>query len=261
MPDFAVIRIAKIKSAVSLQNASKHNTREKVPKNALPERLKANQIEVCKTTKQVMDLYNKKIPEKVRKNAVHALEFIITASHDYQGDWGKYFDDSVNWLEKNFGGKGNLLQIAMHGDEKTPHLHVLLMPLLDGKLNAKHYIGGHRDRMIDLQDSFWEEVGKKNGLNRGVEKQASKTKHNASTLKHEFKNLEAEKITFNKKVAELKKVEDELKADYNFEYRKIVFGIGESQKQEDLNYWIGEARKKVLKKQKDKENDYERLRK
>jgi len=45
------------------------------------------------------------------------------------------------------------------------------MPLKDGKLNAKAFIGGKKYRMVELQDDFFEKVGKPLGMERGVHRE------------------------------------------------------------------------------------------
>lgn len=72
---------------------------------------------------------------------------------------------SVDWLKSTFG-EGNIVAVDMHMDEKTPHLHAVIIPMKDGKLNARHFTGG-REKMTGLQDSYAEKMQSLQ-LERGV---------------------------------------------------------------------------------------------
>lgn len=168
---YAILRIEKLKSRVSLGGALRHNYRDIIPPNADPEKTKDN-ITDKKTTQEVLQEYSKMLPEKVRKNAVHALEFVITASPEFfkknsRKELVKYFRDSEKWVGEIIGSD-NIISSTLHMDEKTPHIHFLAMPLVNGKLNAREIIGGSKHRMRELQDDFYKKVGMLSDLARGV---------------------------------------------------------------------------------------------
>jgi len=196
MAAFAIMRMEKIKSSGSLKRALEHNTRERMPENADPKRLSFNKYEGG-SVDDVMSRYIERLPDKVRKNAVLAVELVMTASADFKGNWNDYLNDCGKWAKKLFGAD-NVLSVAHHLDEKTPHVQIIVQPLKDGKLNAKHFIGGSRDRMAELQDEFFKEVGFLHGLSRGQSRQETKARHShpsAAVLdEREQKILEAEKI-------------------------------------------------------------------
>lgn len=96
-----------------------------------------------------------------RKDAVEAISIVIQVGN--QTDWreaasndcpegkpkGKRPADlnalakaSKEWAEKEFG-KENVVSIEAHTDESTPHFHVIVTPIKDGKLQAKHWLNGH----------------------------------------------------------------------------------------------------------------------
>lgn len=169
MRQYAIMRTEKIKSRVSLAGALRHNSRENSPVNADPSRKAQNYN--SGPVRDALEQYTKLLPQKVRKDAVHAVEFVCTASAEwYEANPDKQkqmLRKSVEWVSKLFGSE-NILHVAFHADEEVPHLHVIAMPLVNGKLNAKALIGGHRDRMRDLQDDYFEYVGKPLGMERGV---------------------------------------------------------------------------------------------
>jgi len=185
---FCILRTAKMRSAGSLVRSLQHNSRERPPPNADPEKQGFNRFGTDKVTNisepvsAVMQRYKAQLPEKVRKNAIHAIELVMTASPEFAGSWSDYLKACDQWAIKNFGGKENVLHVAHHHDETTPHTHMLIMPLHEGKLNSKHFIGGHRDRMREIQDDFYKSVGREFGLDRGLSKEDTKAQHRPPTL-------------------------------------------------------------------------------
>lgn len=183
---YCVMRVAKIKSRVSLLRCIKHNNRDIIPPNANPEASKSNSLGK-RTTAEAMKIYTEKLSnQKVRKNAVHALEFVLTASNDSFSEskddqelaetWGEYLGMCGTWVAEKFG-KDNILKSTIHWDELTPHIHVVLVPMVEGKLNARAMIGGSSNRLRELQDEFFEEVGSKYGLERGLPREQTKARH------------------------------------------------------------------------------------
>lgn len=197
------MRMAKIKDTRGVTMALQHNTRERIPENADPQKTGQNQT-YGGTTAESLNRYQNLLPEKIRKNAVHAVEFVMTASPDFKGSWGDYLAACDQWALGVFGINYNqrdirpAVHVAHHFDEKTPHTHLIIMPLKDGKLNAKHFIGGSRDRMAELQNDFYEKVGKHFGLDRGNPKEKTRARHTHHRLadmdSREKKIIEAETL-------------------------------------------------------------------
>lgn len=52
-------------------------------------------------------------------------------------------------------------------DESTPHMHLSVVPIKDGRLAAKNLFT--KSELRDLQTAFARDVGAKYGLQRGVE--------------------------------------------------------------------------------------------
>lgn len=192
MSNYAIMRMEKLKSRVSLVGALRHNTREVMPKNADPTLQNENQSST--TVQEALAKYTELIPEKVRKNAVHAVEVVLTASPEWfekatEDDCNKFIQSSREWLYDVFGRENQIL-LSLHNDEKTKHIHGIFIPLVDGKLNAKKMIGGTKYRMRELQNEFYEKVGKPLGMDRGVEREKP-LRH--TTPKEAFRIIEEEK--------------------------------------------------------------------
>jgi hypothetical protein len=119
-------------------------------------------------------LFDKKfqaMPERDRlgehMSATSATEMLLTASPDYFRSWpggrdeaGKHSPErlekwvkaSMAFLTEQYGPQ--LLQAELHLDEKTPHIHVLLVPLVDNKLSHSKLFGSESSDMSLLQDKF-----------------------------------------------------------------------------------------------------------
>ena len=198
---FAIMRMEKIKSVGGLKRALDHNTREKIPPNADPERTPGNVVKGGSTA-DGMAKFDRLKPEKTRKNAVLAVELMMTATPGWDGNWQGFLNSSTHWAIDLFGKK-NVLNVAYHWDESTPHVQIVVMPLKDGKLNARHYIGGSRDRMAELQNDFWEKVGKKYRLDRGKPREETRSRHNPHTLAVKAADINQQQIAVNVAAQEL----------------------------------------------------------
>jgi hypothetical protein len=192
---YVVFRSAKLKSRVSLVRALQHNTRDREPPNADPARARLNDLD--RSTAAALARYDELLPKKVRKNAVHAVEFVVSLSPEDAKRLGKldtrlYLTEAQAWIEKRMGGKKSTLLAAQHHDEATPHLHLLVMPLVDGKLNARELIGGSRNVMREWQTAIAKEVGARYGLARGIPREETKVQHRDTV--QWAKELEAKEI-------------------------------------------------------------------
>lgn len=172
---FAILRVSKLSGMGKVAAAAQHNFRERETPNADPERLDANTvIDGARNTEDLLKRWHNLAPEKIRKNAVHALEYVVTASPEKLEEMGAknqdaYFEDALNWLREKHGAE-NILSAVVHRDEISPHLQVLVIPLDErGKLNARALVGG-KPQMRQMQTDFAKVVGERHGLDRGIER-------------------------------------------------------------------------------------------
>ena len=183
---FAILRTAKLKSFGEIGGSLSHNYRNRSTPNADPQLTQKNEHSLP-NAELVMSSIKDKLPEKRRKDAVLCVEYLITASPDWVGwnksDEQKYFDDAKKWLE-NKHGKDNVIATTIHRDESTPHMIAYVVPLVEGKLNAKKFLGG-RQKLSDMQTDFAKSVGEPLGLVRGLE--GSKAEH--QTIKQYYANV------------------------------------------------------------------------
>lgn len=258
MSNFCIMRIKKLHSNSNVGGAISHHLRTRETDNADPELMKNNWFfpndyptdQNGKTDKSVnadlqfrkdqqqkaMAMYKKRLPEKVRKNGVRAVEFMMTVSPEVmqRKDFNatKYLNACSNWAREKFG-KENVFFIAYHRDETTPHVSLLLTPIDEnGKLNARKFFGG-RDKMSALQDDFYNSVGKEFGLDRGIK--GSKAKH--QTIKSYYEKQ-------NQKDQELEKLAEDI--SQNLPQKK--FGQSAESYQQEKEKFIQEKLKPVVKK-------------
>jgi hypothetical protein len=211
------MRMAKIKDSGSVVRSIQHNTRERMPPNADESRTRQNPA--CMSTEAAAIRYRNLMPDKVRKNAVHAVEMVMTASPEFAGDWRRYLDECDTWATELFG-KENLIHIAHHYDESTPHTHLVFTPLKDGKLNANHFIGGSRDRMAELQEDFYQKVGKPFSLERGQSKSETRARHSHHTLAGKTAELDEREVKLAQ-VEEKIKLREKVLYEFDQQFREM----------------------------------------
>jgi plasmid recombination enzyme len=97
--------------------------------------------------KYVWELVWERAGQKIRKNACLLVENYAGFSPDMMGiiNVNQWAQDTCAWAKKKFGE--NLLGVVLHLDEKTPHIHIISIPLVTGKdgkkrLNARALLGG-----------------------------------------------------------------------------------------------------------------------
>lgn len=169
---YAIMRAKKLKTAGSVGAALQHCYRERETLNADEDRTAQNVHLVATSTDQAMGLMRDRLPEKRRKDAVLAVEYVMTASPEWwetasEGQKKAFFDRSMEWLESKYG-KENIVTASIHNDELTPHLSAFVVPVTqDGRLSAKEFIG-NRTLMRQDQTTFAESVANL-GLERGIE--------------------------------------------------------------------------------------------
>lgn len=128
------------------------------------------------TVAECMEEYSKRLPEKVRKNAVHCIEVLVSGSPEHLATLSEeeqisFFRDSIKYVANKLGGLKNIIHAQIHYDETTPHLTMFVMPIDEkGKLNARKFIGGSKQTMRDFQSEIAEKVGKKYRFDRGIAK-------------------------------------------------------------------------------------------
>lgn len=98
---------------------------------------------------------------KLRYDYVQAIEIMISLKCDLAHETEPFFQTSVKWLEAWFG-KDKVLSAVIHLDESRPHLHVLISPISNGKVNGSRLID--RQNLVKQKNAFQAEVATRFGL-------------------------------------------------------------------------------------------------
>jgi 5S rRNA maturation endonuclease (ribonuclease M5) len=185
---YGICRIQKLKAGV-VGRSAQHTSRKQDTPNADPEKQHIRIIGEPDTpnTPDLETLVRQRICDQtIRKNAVLAVEFLLTASPEYfrpdaPGRAGHYEPQRLQdfqhtaceWLVNRYGDR--IVRAELHLDESTPHIHAYMVPLDEkGKLNCRAILGGSRYRLSELQDDFAAAMAPL-GLERGIK--GSRAKH------------------------------------------------------------------------------------
>lgn len=89
----------------------------------------------CRTQAIQHRLASAGLQRKVGKNQVQAIRIILTGTHERMmeieksGNLDKWIRSNLDWLSDTFG-KDNVVSCVLHMDEKTPHLHATVVPIV-----------------------------------------------------------------------------------------------------------------------------------
>ncbi|MFE4525771.1 MobV family relaxase [Cytobacillus firmus] len=202
---YAVVRMEKMKSH-DLKGMQFHNQRERESKtnpDIDKERshlnydlVNAEKIDYNKRVKEIIDS-QKTGTRKTRKDAVLVNELLITSDRAFFDqldpvDEKRFFEESYKLFSERYGEQ-NIAYATVHMDEKTPHMHLGVVPMKDGKLQGKNVF--NRMELQWIQDEFPKYMQKQGfDLQRG--EKGSDREHlttqefKAKTLKEKVEGLE-----------------------------------------------------------------------
>lgn len=178
---YAILRTQKLKSGIAMRRSLAHAFRERETPNADASRTPDNTHIGADGVDAALAKFNERLAtqDKVRKNAVLAVEYLITASPEAmhgksRQEQDAYFRDGLEWLKRRHGAE-NVIYAGIHRDETTPHMYAYVVPLDErGKLNCRAFLGGAK-ALSTMQTEFAQEVGHQHELQRGIE--GSKARH------------------------------------------------------------------------------------
>ena len=155
-----------------------------------------NNYNIIKHQRSYTQFINDKIealdlPTKVRKDAVLMCSFVVGSDREFfsrlsSGEQQQFFVDCTRFFTERYG-EDNIISAVVHMDETTPHIHLNLIPISDGRLCAKQLFD--RKELQNLQSDFHSVVGKKWNLQRG--KEGSQAKH-LDTAAYKLKKMREE---------------------------------------------------------------------
>ena len=158
---------------------------------------------------------------KVGKNQTKAVRIILTGSHEQMmkivqcGKLDKWTDANLKWLRDTFG-EDNVVSCVLHMDEKTPHLHATVVPIVTGerirksregekkyetksgpRLSADDVMG--RARLSTYQNTYAEAM-RKFGLQRGVVGSTARHQSNGEYYRQQMLQYENDIARLNAEV-------------------------------------------------------------
>lgn len=195
MSGSAFLRLKKLKGSGIVAAAARHNKRVIQSEiggsgNIDPARSRLNESlqgppaadDVAHLAKELMRAAD---VGKLRKDAVRAVELIFSLSPGHDIDDRAFFTDCATWAATQFGGASNILSADIHRDESAPHCHLLLLPLINKRMNGSDMVGGKR-QMEALHLDFHASVASRHGLRKAPMRLTGASKDAAarSVLQH-----------------------------------------------------------------------------
>jgi hypothetical protein len=170
-----VLRIKKLKGGGIIATAARHNLREiqaEIGADSHIDPLKTSQNVVLRGAGRASDvaaaavklMEQAKLKKPLQKNGVHGLEILCSLPSSSGIAAVDYFADAVAWAEMFF--EIPILSAVIHNDEATPHCHVIMLPLFDGRMIGSALVG-NRTRLLAMQADFHAKVAQGYGLKRG----------------------------------------------------------------------------------------------
>jgi hypothetical protein len=203
----AICRVVKVKGTGSITGKSDHNYRHAEIPNADPNRQHLNQEYVNQHTRlgpAIEERLQKAGITRMRHDAVKGMEFLLTASperfnrdqtgqatEDYRNS--QWVKANLDFMQRQYGA--NLVAFTLHQDEKTPHIHAVVVPITaDGRLCAKELFNPKTLRQLQTD---YAQAMKPFGLERGTE--GSRAQH--VEMKHIYGLQQAERQAIQKELA------------------------------------------------------------
>jgi hypothetical protein len=173
MPQYAIMRVEKIKTLGAVAAMGGHSERTRETLNADPERC-ADNVRLVGSGDAMADVkarLDTLAPGRIRADSVLALDVFMGASKDWYDQQdaatkATWQASSLAWVRATYGAE-NVVGAWLHADETTPHIAALVTPITpEGRLNA-HYFTGSASQLRAQQDSYARAV-EPLGLERGV---------------------------------------------------------------------------------------------
>lgn len=185
---YAILRHGKIKAPLMGAAVAHNNRTSKLEKCNIDATLTPlNQVlKMEGTVAERLANKLKTLTTKVRKDAVVAVELMLSASPEWfdgltkdraalhqHPKFRQWANNAMKWARQEFGQ--NIIDVALHMDESSPHMHVLAVPLTqDGRLCAKEVLA--RSELTRRQDSYAKAM-EELGLSRGDPAKETKRRH------------------------------------------------------------------------------------
>lgn len=253
---FVVMRFKRVKTWSRLHDVRRHNLREMecrhLEEDAPAPKLIFGSADVAEHVRGVLDGYG----VEEHPGAVLALEFVVSTSREvfedldqaqYKAKLIAFMTCTGKALMDRFTIPGQIASIVLHEDERTPHIHAVVVPLIHEpdnrrkdkspiyRLSAKRVVGGRGDMSREQTRfaSHFEEMGLVRGKVRSRARHVSNRDHEAlleaarvkaaeegekfarerEVISHEAKELDQKSIELNDYRTALLAYRDQLKQE------------------------------------------------
>lgn len=208
---YSVIRMQKFKMH-DVKGLQIHNQREKesntnpdIEEKRTRENYELHNEGRINYRERIEEIYRENVTSGLtrRKDAVVQCEFMVTSDRQFfdgleSKEQERFFEESYKFLRDRYG-KENVIHATVHLDEKTPHMHVGIVPIRDGRLSAKRIFD--RRELKSLQTDYNAHVREKGfDLQRGepsdrkhIETTRWKAQQAKENLREVSKDLDREK--------------------------------------------------------------------
>ena len=188
MSGAAFLRIKKLTGGGIIGKAARHNRRAVQTEYGSNERIDQARSHLNQTihgpvsadavVQLTKDLMAAAGVTALRKDAVLGLEVIFSLPANHQLDDLEYFTACTKWIADYFRGVQNILSSDIHRDEAQPHCHILILPLLNGKMNGGKMMG-YKSKLLEMQQKFFDDVASHYGLEKAPAKLVGASKQAA----------------------------------------------------------------------------------
>jgi hypothetical protein len=189
MSGAAILRIKKLTGSGIIGKAARHNKRTIQAEMGAslsidPTRSHLNETLVGPLTPDAVaqlakDLMAAAGLTSLRKDAVLGLELVFSLPVAHALNERDYFMACTAWAASYFGGARNVLSADLHRDEAQHHCHVLILPLVDGRMNGGKLMG-NRKTLMTMQQNFFDAVASIYGLHKAPAKLSGLTRQAAA---------------------------------------------------------------------------------
>lgn len=173
---YCILRFDKVKTSSALSSKYRHNYRqEEVPNSDRTKQGLNRELVPLKHSNYVAAVNDRiasspsYLSRKPRRDAVRALELMLTFNGSTEvGRFNQraWEQKNVEWIEKEFG-KENVVSVMCHYDESTPHIHAIVVPMVNDRLSAKTLIGS--PAKCSAMQTRYAKAMSEFGLERGLE--------------------------------------------------------------------------------------------
>ncbi len=182
---------------------SDHIERKIMPKNADPTRTHLNMVLVeypdgvhGRDEAIAHRLNTAGIRRKITHDQVRVVRVVLSGTHEdmmniqEKGKLDEWCNDSIQWLQATFG-KDHVVAAHLHMDEKTPHIHAAVVPIVTGERRKakKEQTDGKRKYRKKTNSVRYRDLKKKNET---LETETRLLQEKKAEAQEELKQVKAE---------------------------------------------------------------------